>query len=349
LRKKEETILFASRSDTKLSGSSGEDGEAAFKTWTAGLLLRGRGGCGYGIYRQLTGLGHFCTVAAPSLIPRKAGERIKTDRRDSEKLAVLHRAGDLTAVWVPDPTHEALRDLVRARVDASMHLMRAKQQLCAFLLRHRQTYTTGKCWTQRHRLWLAKQAFELDAHQVVFQDYVETVWTAKERRDALMKKIKETTTRWSLSPLVEALRSLRGIDLLSAVTLVATTGDLSRFESPRLLMGYLGLVPSEHSSGGHTCRGGITKTGNREARRMLIEAAWCYRYPARVAQQKAEILVHLPKSVWDIAWNAQTRLCARYRSMIARGKKPTVVITAVARELAGFVWAVSQEVKTTKA
>lgn len=302
-------------------------------------------GCGYGIYRQLTGLGYKCSVVAPSMIPHKPGERIKTDRRDAEKLAVLHRAGDLTAVWVPDPTHEALRDLVRARVDASMQLMRARQQLCAFLLRQGRTYTAGKCWTQRHRLWLAKQTFELHAHQVVFQDYVETVWTAKERRDTLMKKIKETTTSWSLSPLVEALRSLRGIDLLSAVTLVATTGDLSRFESPRLLMGYLGLVPSEHSSGGHTRRGGITKTGNREARRMLIEAAWSYRYPARVAQQKAEILVHLPKKIRDIAWKAQTRLCGRYRSMIARGKKPTIVVAALARELAGFVWAIAQEVK----
>ena len=200
-----------------------------------------------------------------------------------------------------------------------------------------------------HRLWLAKQTFELHAHQVVFQDYVETVWTAKERRDALMKKIKEMTTSWSLGPLVEALRSLRGIDLLSAVTFVATTGDLSRFESPRLLMGYLGLVPSEHSSGGHTRRGGITKTGNREARRMLIEAAWSYRYPARVAQQKAEILVHLPKSIRDIAWKAQTRLCARYHSMIARGKRPTIVVAALARELAGFVWAIGREVKPTMA
>jgi transposase len=167
-------------------------------------------GCGYGIYRQLRGLGHKCAVVAPSMIPHKPGEGIKTDRRDSEKLAILHRAGNLTAVWVPDPTHEALRDLVGARVDASKHLMRARQQLCAFLLRHGRTYTAGKCWTQRHRLWLAKQTFELHAHQVVFQDYVETVWTAKERRDALMKKIKEMTASWSLGPLVEALRSLVG-------------------------------------------------------------------------------------------------------------------------------------------
>jgi transposase len=152
---------------------------------------------------------------------------------------------------------------------------------------------------------------------------------------------------WSLGKLVHALRSLRGMDLISAATLVATIGDLTRFESPRLLMGYLGLVPSEHSSGQSVRRGGITKTGNREARRMLVEAAWCYRYPARVAQRKAEVLVHAPKSVRDIAWKAQTRLCGRYRMMVAKGKKPTVVVTALARELAGFVWAIGQEMKIT--
>jgi transposase len=279
-------------------------------------------GCGYGIHRQLTGLGHKCTVAAPSMIPRKPGQRIKTDRRDSEKLAILHRSGDLTPVWVPDTTHEALRDLVRARVDASMHLMRARQQLLAFLLRHGRSYPTGKHWTQRHRSWLAGQTFQEHAHGIVFQDYL---------------------------PLVEALRGLRGVDLVSAVTFIASTGDLSRFESPRLLMGYLGLVPSEHSSGGTIRRGGITKTGNREARRMLIEAAWSYQYPARIAKEKAEILVRLPKKIRDIAWKAQTRLCTRYRSMIARGKKPTVVVAAIARELAGFIWAIGQEMRANMA
>jgi transposase len=304
------------------------------------------GGCGYNIYRQLTALGHSCTVAATSLIPRKPSERIKTDRRDSQKLAILHRSGDLTRVWVPDATHEALRDLVRARVDASMHLMRARQQLLAFLLRHGRSYPTGKHWTQRHRSWLAGQTFQQEVHRIVFQDYVETVWTAQERRDALIERIGAMTASWSLGPLVEALRGLRGIDLLSAATFICTTGDLSRFESPRMLMGYLGLVPSEHSSGGSVRRGGITKTGNREARRMLIEAAWSYRYPARVAKEKAEILVRLPKNIRDIAWKAQTRLCARYRTMIARGKKPTVVVTALARELAGFIWAIGQEMRT---
>jgi len=248
-------------------------------------------------------------------------------------------------VWVPDTTHEALRDLVRARVDASMHLMRARQQLLAFLLRHGRIYTTGNHWTQRHRCWLAGQIFQEQAHGIVFQDYLETVWTAQERRDALVMRISAMVATWSLGPLVEALRGLRGIDLVSAATFIASTGDLSRFESPRLLMGYLGLVPSEHTSGGTIRRGGITKTGNREARRMLIEAAWSYQYPARIAKEKAEILVRLPKNIRDIAWKAQTRLCTRYRSMIARGKKPTVVVAAIARELAGFIWAIGQEMR----
>jgi transposase len=201
-------------------------------------------------------------------------------------------------------------------------------------------------WMQRHRSWLAGQKFQEHAHGIVFQDYLETVWTAQERRDALIERISAMVASWSLGPLVEALRGLRGADLVSANT---STGDLSRFESPRLLMGYLGLVPSEHSSGGTIRRGGITKTGNSEARRMLIEAAWSYQYPARIAKEKAEILVRLPKKIRDIAWKAQTRLCTRYRSMIARGKKPTVVVAAIARELAGFIWAIGQEIRANMA
>jgi hypothetical protein len=206
-------------------------------------------------------------------------------------------------------------------------------------------YPTGKHWTQRHRSWLAGQTFQEHAHGIVFQDYLETVWTTQQRRDALIDRISAMVGSWSLGPLVEALRGLRGIDMISAATFIASTGDLSRFESPRLLMGYLGLVPSEHSSGGTIRRGGITKTGNREARRMLIEAAWSYQYPARIAKEKAEILVRLLKNIRDIAWKAQTRLCTRYRSMVARGKKPTVVVAAIARELAGFIWAIGQEVR----
>jgi transposase len=303
------------------------------------------GCCGYLIHRQLKALGHACAVVAPSRIPRKPGDRIKTDRRDSEMLAMLHRSGDLTPVWVPDETHEAMRDLVRARLDAVMQLMRARQQLLAFLLRHGRTYETGKNWTQRHRAWLAAQTFDQQAHRIVFQDYVEAVWCAQERRDALVERITAMLPEWSLGHLVESLRALRGIDLISAATFVGAVGDLSRFDTPQMLMSYLGLVPSEHSSGERVYRGGITKTGNREARRMLIEAAWSYQYPARVAKDKAEVLVRLAKPIRDIAWKAQTRLCGRYRQMHGRGKKPTVVTAAIARELAGFVWAIGQETR----
>lgn len=303
------------------------------------------GGCGYVIHRQLVALGHDCIVVAPSKIPRKPGDRIKTDRRDSQNLAILHRSGDLTSVWVPDETHEAMRDLVRARLDAVGQLMRARQQLLSFLLRHGRMYEGGKNWTQRHRAWLATQIFEQQAHHIVFQDYIEAVWVATERRDSLTTRIHSMIPEWSLGDLTESLRALRGMEMVSAATFVAAIGDISRFEKAENLMSYLGLVPSEYSSGGTIKRGGITKTGNREARRMLVEAAWSYRYPARVAKDKAEVLVKLPKSIRDIAWKAQTRLCHRYQAMHMRGKKSTVIAAAIARELAGFIWAIGQEVQ----
>jgi transposase len=238
-----------------------------------------------------------------------------------------------------------MRDLVRARIDAMMQLMRARQQLLAFLLRHRRSYETGKNWTLRHRRWLAGQAFEQEAHRIVFQDYVEAVWTAQDRRDQLEARIAAMLSNWSMAPLVEALRALRGVDLISAVIFVAAIGDLGRFATPRQLMAFLGLVPSEQSSGERVRRGGITKTGNREARRMLVEAAWSYRYPARVSMGKTDVVARQPKPIRDIAWKAQVRLCRRYQKLNASGKKPTVVVAAIARELSGFVWATGQEIK----
>lgn len=304
------------------------------------------GCCGYNIYRQIIEARHICVVIAPSRIPMASGDKVKTDRRDAQRLAVLHRAGDLTAVWVPDKEHEAMRDLVRARMDAMNHLMRSRQQLLSFLLRHNRTYESGRSyWTHRHRHWLAKQQFDEQAQKLVFQDYVETVWTCLNRRETLDRQIQELVPQWSLGYMVEALRSFRGLDWVSASTFVASVGDLSRFDTPAQLMSYLGLTPSEHSSGGKRYRGGITKTGNREARRMLVEAAWCYRYPARVAQDKSDILVKQPKMVRDLAWKTQMRLCKRYRQLSARGKKSTVVATAVARELCGFIWALAQELE----
>lgn len=304
------------------------------------------GCCGYGVHRQLTDLGHGCMVVAPSRIPRMPGDRIKNDRRDAQKLAVLHRSGDLTAVWIPDATHEAMRDLAHARISATQQLMRCRQQLLSFLLRHGRQYpASGKHWTNKHRRWLATQTFEQPAHQIVFQDYMEAILIAQERRDGLIRRIGDLLPNWSMGPLVKALRALRGLDTLAAVTFAAAVGDVSRFETPRKLMAYLGLVPSQHSSGERIVHGGLTKTGNRDARRMLIEAAWSYRYPARVAREKMEVIEKLPKSIRDTAWKAQTRLCAKYRRLVGRGKKPVVATAAIARELSGFIWAIGQEVK----
>jgi transposase len=304
------------------------------------------GCCGYGVYRQIIDLGHKCMVVAPSRIPRMPGDRIKNDRRDAQKLAVLHRSGDLTAVWVPDAAHEAVRDLAHARIVAMQQLMRSRQQLLSFLLRHGRQYpASGKHWTKKHRRWLATQTFGQPAHQVVFQDYMEAILIAQERRDGLVRRIDDMLPNWSMGPLVVALRALRGIDTLTAVSFAAAVGDVSRFETPRKLMAYLGLVPSQHSSGECIVHGRLTKTGNHDARRMLIEAAWSYRYPARVAREKMEVIEKLPKSVRDTAWKAQTRLCTKFRRLLANGKKPTVAVAAIARELSGFIWAIGHEVK----
>lgn len=304
------------------------------------------GPCGYGIYRQIRGAGFDCSVVAPSKIAVAPGDRVKTDRRDAQRLAVLHRAGELTPVWVPDNRHEAMRDLIRARLDAVKQLTTARHQLSAFLLRHGRHYAPNrKPWTKIHSRWLGTQSFDEPAQQIVFQDYIQTVWTATERRDTMVKRIEELVPEWSLGEFVHGLRCFRGLDLVSAATLAANIGDIGRFDSPRQLMSFLGLTPSEYSSGGTIRRGGITKTGNREARRMLIEAAWSYRFPAKVAQHKARVLESQPKCVRDIAWRAQERLCKRYRSLHARGKKSTVVVAAIARELAGFVWALGQEMR----
>ena len=242
------------------------------------------GPCGYGIQRQLSTAGHECVVVAPSLIPKRAGDRVKTDRRDAASLARLHRAGELTAVWIPDAGHEAMRDLVRARLDAVHALRRARQQLSGFLLRQGCHYGRP-AWTKLHRRWLAAGLkFEQAVHHLVLEDYVQAVEAAEARRDRLTAQIAAMLPDWTLAPVVAALQTMRGMALVNAATLIAELGDLSRFANPRQLMAYLGLVPSEHSSGASIRRGGITKAGNSAARRLLIEAAWCYRFPARVSR-----------------------------------------------------------------
>ena len=225
-------------------------------------------------------------MVAPSLIPKRAGDRVKTDRRDAAGLARLHRAGELTAVWVPDARHEAMRDLVRARLDAVHALRRARQQLSGFLLRQGCHYGRP-AWTKLHRRWLAGLKFEQAVHHIVLEDYIAAVEAAEARRDRLTAQIEAMLPDWTLAPVVAALQTMRGMALVNAATLIAEVGDCSRFANPRQLMAYLGLVPSEHSSGASLRRGGLTKAGNSAARRLLIEAAWCYRFPARVSRVAA--------------------------------------------------------------
>jgi transposase len=303
------------------------------------------GPCGYGIYRQITDSGHDCSVVAPSLIPTKPGDRVKTDRRDSDNLARLHRAGELTPVWVPDQEQEAMRDLTRAREDMKHLERQARQRLCAFLLRHGQRYENGKSkWTQAYWRWLEHIKFSHRVQQTVFQEYIDSVKQQQQRVADLEQALHEALADWSLAPVVEGLMALRGCALITAMTVVAELGDITRFDSPRQLMKYLGLVPSESSSGPKTRRGGITKTGNGHVRRVLIEAAWCYRFPARktaALQRRAE---QAPDEVQAIAWKAQKRLCGRYQALSKRGLLPQKTCIAVARELTGFIWAIACEV-----
>ena len=269
------------------------------------------GPCGYGIQRHVSARGHECVVVAPSLIPKRAGDRVKTDRRDAAGLARLHRAGELTAVWVPDAMHEAMRDLVRARLDAVHALRRARQQLSGFLLRQGCHYGRP-AWTKLHCRWLAGLKFEQAVHHIVLEDYIAAVDAAEARRDRLTAQIEATLPDWTLAPVVAALQTMRGMALVNAATLIAEVGDFSRFANPRQLMAYLGLVPSEHSSGASLRRGGLTKAGNSAARRLLIEAAWCYRFPARVSRELRLRQEEQPRPIREIAWKAQLRLASKF-------------------------------------
>jgi transposase len=302
------------------------------------------GPTGYGLYRQMQGLGHDCLVVAPALIPRRSGERVKTNRRDALTLARLHRAGELTAVWVPDDVHEAIRDLVRGRTTAAEDVRRKRQQLLSFLLRHGRIFSGRDHWTRAHRRWLAEQRFDHPAQQIVFQDAVASIEDASERLHRLEEQLRAVVPKWSMAPMVAAYQAMRGVSFLVVVTFAAEIGDVRRFDTPRQLMAFLGLVPTEHSTGETVRRTGLTLAGNRRARRMLIEAAWSYRHPARVSEGLRARLEGLPKTVRDIAWKAQVRLCGRYRRLSAAGKKLPVIIAAIAREMAAFLWAIGRQV-----
>ncbi len=320
----------------KLVSQLSTDGEVMSFCYEAGP-------CGYGIYRQLVGLGQDCQVVAPSLIPKKAGNRVKTDKRDSDGLSRLHRAGELTAVWVPDQSQEAMRDLVRSRDDLKQMEKKARQLLNAFLLRQGHRYEGKSKWTQAYWRWLEKLVIEHPMQRFVFQEYIDTVHHHSERVKVIETQMAQSLEHWCLAPVVRALMAMRGINLVCAMGIVAEIGDISRFDRPSQLMSYLGLIPSEHSSGDSQRRGSITKTGNKHVRRLLIESAWCYRFAARKSntiQRRAE---QCSEAVQAIAWKAQLRLCARYRHLQRRSLMPVKIVTAIARELCGFIWAIACE------
>jgi transposase len=302
------------------------------------------GPTGYGLYRQMQALGHDCLVVAPALIPRRSGERVKTNRRDALTLARLFRAGELSGVWVPDEVHEAVRDLVRGRMTATEDVRRKRQQLLSFLLRHGRIFTGGDHWTRAHRRWLAAQSFDHPAQQIVFQDGVAAIEDAVERQRRLEEQLASLVPKWSMAPVVAAYQAMRGVSFLVAVTFAAEIADVRRFDTPRQLMSFLGLVPAERSTGETVRRTGLTLAGNRRARRVLVEAAWSYRHPARVGETLRVRLEALPKTIRDIAWKAQVRLCGRYRRLNAAGKKRPVIIAAIAREMAAFLWAIGRQI-----
>jgi transposase len=301
------------------------------------------GPTGYGLYRELCRRGYHCRIVAPSLIPRRPGERVKNDRRDCVRLAELSRAGELKSIWVPDEGHEAMRNLWRAREDAVGMRLKSRQQLQAFLLRQGRRYPGKTTWTKSHERWIAEQRFDHAGDRMALAEYQLAAQSAEQRVQRLTMALTETAHGWRFEPVVAALRALRGIDTVSAIGLVTEIGDIGRFSNARQLMGYLGLVPSEHSSGNSVRRGSITKTGNAHARRLLTEAAWSYRFPARMSQQLRQRSSTLPEAVRIHAWKAQQRLCGRFARLASRGVQVNKVCVAVARELAGFVWAIAQQ------
>lgn len=302
------------------------------------------GPCGYEIYRHLIAQGFHCDVIAPSMMPKRSGDRIKTDRRDAVTLARLCRSGELTPVYVPREDDEAMRDLVRSREDAIKATRTARQRLSAFVLRHGFRYSGRNAWTTAHLRWLADIKMPHPAQQIALQEYIHSIEESSERVDRLTEQILKLIPAWRMAPVVVALQALRGVAPVVASTMVVEIGDMRRFENPRQLMAYLGLVPSENSSGQTTKRGGITKTGNSHARRALIEAAQAYSFPARVSQVLRKRQEGLPRTIKEISWKAQVRLCGRFRKLMVKGKNRNRTVAAIARELSGFMWAIAKEV-----
>ncbi|QQO82777.1 IS110 family transposase [Shewanella algae] len=300
------------------------------------------GPCGFWLYRHLLRRGIECWVVAPALIPKAPGDRVKTDKRDAMTLARLARSGDLHSIYVPDERDEAIRDLIRCREDAMLDLRQARQRLKSFLLRHGHPCTGRQNWTEAYRRHLADINFPQSATKITFQHYIHIVTERYERLQRLELELQSLAESWRWYPLVQRLTVLRGVRFLSAMTLLAELGDLRRFASPRSLMNFVGLTPSEHSSGQRERRGGITKCGNSHARRILIESAWAYRFPARVSRELESRQQEHSIKLQTHSWEIQQRLCRRFHALKARGKEYNKVVTAVARELTGYIWDLAQ-------
>lgn len=309
------------------------------------------GPTGFALYWQLTELGVSCDVIAPTLVPKKPGERIKTDRRDALKLARCFRAGDLTAIWIPDQAHEALRDLVRAREAAKYDEHRARQRLSKFLLRLGRKPPVGTTWTVKYIEWIRQQQFEHIAQQATLVDYLAEVDHAGERIVRLERAIDDATKQAApqLRAVIDGLQALRGIGKLIATTVAVEIGSFSRFESAKQLMAYCGVVPSEHSSGNSRRQGAITKTGNAHVRRVLYEAAWSCRRRPNLGPSLKERQRKLSSTTNEIAWKAQHRLYRRFLALTTRGKPSSKALGAIGRELLGFIWAIAVQVEREQA
>lgn len=305
------------------------------------------GPTGYGLHRLFISLGIECDVIAPGLIPQRPGDKVKTDKRDAIRLAQLFRAGELTSVYVPTEEDEALRDLVRAREDAKEDELRAKHRITKFLLRYsiRPPKEVGKNWSYKYREWIHTLDFKYASKRVAFQEYLQHLNEVEQRVKRLESEIETQATEGVHAPMIQVLQCLRGVATITATSLVAEIGSFKRFGSPTKFMAYNGLVPSESSSGETRKQGGITKTGNRHVRRLLIESAWSYRHRPGVKGRLKKRLEGQPGSIQAISWEAQHRLHKKYFRLLSKGKPSGVAISAVARELAGFIWAVTQEVE----
>lgn len=302
------------------------------------------GPTGYGLYRLLKSMDIECEVIAPSLIPQKPGSRVKTDKRDALNLATLYRAGELTPIYVPTEDDEALRDLVRAREDVKEDELRAKHRLTKFLLRNEIRPPDGvNKWTVRYWDWLNKLTFERSTSRIAYQEYLQQLKEFQQRLKILEQEIEEQSKTGIHAPMIQLLMTLRGVAVITATSLVAEIGSFERFQTAKQFMAYMGLVPSESSSGELRKQGKITKTGNQHARKLLIEAAWSYRYQPAVKGALKKRQQGQPANVLAISWKAQNRLNSKYFRLLSRGKEKGKVVTAIARELAGFVWAIGQE------